>query len=58
MIEVTRTMRARRNGRCPLCRRAITVGAPIALLGRSWTHTGCACAYLRRIRANRPRGDS
>lgn len=47
MILASRSKKARRNGRCNLCRGAVTIGQSIALLGRTWVHTSCAVDWIR-----------
>lgn len=46
MILAHRTRKARRNSTCPLCRGAVRIGQPIAMLGRTWVHTTCAVARM------------
>lgn len=51
MILASRTRKARRNGRCPLCQGPVTIGQQIAQLGKTWVHTTCAAERIRRNRA-------
>lgn len=47
MIRPTHCRKARREGRCPLCRGVIAVGERMVKVGRrgTWTHLGC---FIRR----------
>lgn len=54
MILASRTKRARRNGRCPLCRGPVWRGQQIALLGRTWAHSSCAADRIATTTGERP----
>jgi hypothetical protein len=47
MITASRARKARRAGRCPLCRGPVLIGQRIARLGLSWVHARCAIARIR-----------
>jgi hypothetical protein len=45
-VLADRTMRARREGTCPVCHGPILVGQPIARCpGRVWMHASCYVAH-------------
>jgi hypothetical protein len=47
MILATRSRKARRHGRCPLCRGPVHIGQYIARIGLAWVHNTCAASRVR-----------
>jgi hypothetical protein len=43
-VLATRTRKARRPGRCVLCRGPVLIGQRIALTGGGWAHVSCVLA--------------
>jgi hypothetical protein len=53
MILATRTKKARRNSRCPLCQGPVWRGQQISLLGKTWTHSTCAADRISTTQGKR-----